>query len=576
MEMPDGDSGRSLRLEGKGLHGLRDLPDVGALVVDELGRITEVNPRAETMLRHPAEALLGRDAHDLLHRDRRGRSLPRSQCSMRRPLISGGTVQGEGTWWELGDGTLLPISWTVTACRIGQGERGALVIFHESVPSEGQDPACPSASMSEIDRLALLAETTTTLTASMNVEEILRLLTRLVVPLLADWAVVDLITEQGEVSRAAVVHYEDGTLARRPDLEGPMPPVPQESPMPLSRALRGVTAALAGPQDYQGPPDSDIAVIQRQLFEASGIHSASIAPIRGVREVVGALTLGRSDRPGAFTPTDLLLVEDIARRAGLALGNARLYERQRRVSETMQRHLLPRIPRVPGLDIRACYLPAPHASQVGGDWYDVFVLPGGATGLVIGDVVGHDLDAASGMAQLCNMLRAYAGESEDSPSTILDRLDRAVTRMPEPTMATIVYARIEPANGGWRMRCTNAGHPPPLLIEHGGGTRFLETDHDLLLGTGLPTTRKDTVIDLPPGSTLLLYTDGLIESPHHPLDEGMDRLSRHAATLVHRPPGDFCELLLSEVRPADNDDDVAMLTLRVPGTPGRTGRTGPL
>ncbi|NUR89934.1 MAG: SpoIIE family protein phosphatase, partial [Nonomuraea sp.] len=471
MEVPDG--GGSVGLEGQGLHGLRDVTDAGALVVDDQGRIVEVNHRAETLLRRTAEAMLGADAHDLLHRGARGESLPRSQCAMRRPLMGGGTVQGERAWWERGDGSLLPISWLVTACRVGGGA-GALVIFHEA-----GDASAPTPAMSEVDRLALLAETTTTLTSSLEVAETVRLLTRLVVPLLADWAVVDLLTEEGEVSRAAVVHYEDGELVRRRELEGPMPQVPQESSMPLSRALRGVTATLAGPQDYQGPPDSDIAVKQRQLFEASGIHSASIAPMRGVREVVGALTLGRSDRRSAFTPADLLLVEDIARRAGLALGNARLYERQRRVSETMQRHLLPRLPVLPGLEIRACYLPAPHASQVGGDWYDVFVLSGGAAALVIGDVVGHDLDAASGMAQVCNMLRAYAGESEESPSVIVDRLDRAVTRMLQPTMATVVLARVEPVDNGWRMCWTNAGHPPPLLIERDGTTRFLEVDNGL-------------------------------------------------------------------------------------------------
>ncbi|NRQ39796.1 SpoIIE family protein phosphatase [Nonomuraea sp. NN258] len=562
-----GDAGRSLTVAGERPRSLRDLSDAGTLVVDEQGRIVEVNPRAERLLGRAAADMLGRDGHDLLHRGRHGETLPRSRCTMRRPLLSGITVQGEHERWERGDGSLLSISWTVTPCRIADDATGALVLFHTSDPGVAADrtPAVPASSLSELDRLALLAETTTTLTASLDPGETLRQLVHLVVPLLADWAVVDLLTEEGEVSRAAVVHYEDGALAHRRDLEGAMPPVPQESSMPLSRALRGVTAALAGPQDYQGPPDSGIAVVQRELFEATGIHSASIAPIRGVRDVVGALTLGRAERPGAYTTSDLLLVEDIARRAGLALDNARLYQRQRRVSETMQRHLLPRIPRVPGLEMRACYLPAPHASQVGGDWYDVFVLGGGATGLVIGDVVGHDLDAASGMAQICYMLRAYAGERDEPPSRIVERLDQAAGRMAETTMATAILARVEPSADGWRLRWTNAGHPPPLLVERDGRTRYLEGASGLLLGTGLPVDRDDTVADLPPRSTLLLYTDGLIESRSHTLDEGMLRLSRHAAALAQRPLGGVCDELLSRVRPTDNDDDVAMLAVRIPG-----------
>ncbi|HEX4813366.1 MAG TPA: PP2C family protein-serine/threonine phosphatase, partial [Nonomuraea sp.] len=118
--------------------------------------------------------------------------------------------------------------------------------------------------------------------------------------------------------------------------------------------------------------------------------------------------------------------------------------------------------------------------------------------------------------------------------------------------------------GRWRLRWTNAGHPPPLLIESDGHTRYLENGSGLLLGTGLTPPRQDAVADLPPRCTLLLYTDGLIESPSHSLDDGMARLSRYAATLAHHPLSGLCEVLLSEVRPSDNDDDVALLALRIP------------
>lgn len=169
-----------------------------------------------------------------------------------------------------------------------------------------------------------------------------------------------------------------------------MPPVPEHSAMPLSRALRGVASALVEPDVYDRPPDSGIAVEQRRLFDATGIRSAVVVPLRGTREVLGAFTLGRTQKQGNFTTADLPLIEDIARRASLALDNARLYQRQRAVAETMQNHLLPQMPRVPGLQLAVRYLPAPDASQVGGDWYDAFSLSDGATALAIGDVVGHD------------------------------------------------------------------------------------------------------------------------------------------------------------------------------------------
>ncbi|MGK5496805.1 SpoIIE family protein phosphatase [Streptomyces sp. URMC 125] len=558
---------RCAEMAGTPLGGLPELLDAGAYVTDDHGRIVRVNDRARTLLGRSAEDLLGQDAHDLLHRGSRGQTLPRAGCLMMRAFISGRTAQGEQEWFRRGDGSLLPLSWLVTPCRLN-GRTGTLVLLHEPAPAEAADGrrGGPTAPLSELERLALLAETTTQLTSTLDTDETLRRLTRLVVPRLADWAVVDLITENGEVWRTAVVHHENGALVPREDLQGPMPPVPQDSPMPLSRALRGAASTLAGPETYQGPPDSGIAVVQSELFRATGMHSAAIAPVHGLREVLGALTLGRSEHPGAFTSAELSLLDDIARRAGLALDNARLYQRQRRVAETMQRHLLPQLPRVPGLEMAARYVPAPHASQVGGDWYDAFTLPGGMIAAVIGDVAGHDLDAAAGMAQVRSMLRAYAWSHREAPSRIVGRLDRAVTQVSEASMATAVFAVVEEARDGrWRMRWTNAGHPPPLLVGHDGRTDFLTDGHGLLLGTGTSPDRTDADITLPPRSTLVLYTDGLVESPGRPIDDGLARLRRHAAALAHHPLEAFCNLLLERVRPADNnEDDIALLLLRFP------------
>jgi serine phosphatase RsbU (regulator of sigma subunit) len=213
----------------------------------------------------------------------------------------------------------------------------------------------------------------------------------------------------------------------------------------------------------------------------------------------------------------------------------------------------------------ARYLPAPDASQVGGDWYDAFRLPDGSTALAIGDVVGHDLEAAAGMAQVRNMLRAYAWSRQEPPSRIVERLDEAVTHITNVPMATMIFAHIEEADDGhWEVSWTNAGHPPPLLITRDGLTRYLTDGHGILLGTGAREARPDATAALPPGSTLLLYTDGLIEAPGHSLDEGLNRLRQHAAALAHRPLPSFTDQLLSRVRPTDNDDDVALLALRTP------------
>ncbi|CAL9368692.1 hypothetical protein SUDANB1_00816 [Streptomyces sp. enrichment culture] len=550
------------------LAGTLEAIGAGAYVVDEQGCIIAVNTRAEQLLGRSADELLGHDAHDLLHRGPDGQPLPRTQCAMRQAFHAGRTAQSDEDWFACGDGTLLRISWLLTPYDVGGRHAGTLVVFHTPHHSQAPDPRPEPAAqpLSELHRLALLAETTAQLTSTLDVDEALRRLVALVLPRLADWLVVDLITERDEVWRTVVVHSDGDTLTHHEDLQGPMPPIPEESPMPLSRALRGVASNLAGPQTYQGPPDSGIAVEQRRLFDATGMHSAAIAPIRSTRAVLGALTLGRDENQAPFTPVDLPLIEDIARRAGLALDNARLYQRQRKVAETMQNHLLPQMPGVPGLQMTVRYLPAPDASQVGGDWYDAFPLSDASTALAIGDVVGHDLEAAAGMAQVRNMLRAYAWSQHEPPSRIVERLDEAIQHITDVTMATTIFARVEPAEDGhWQLSWTNAGHPPPLLISHDGLARYLTEGHSILLGTQTGTRRPDATAQLPPGSTLVLYTDGLVEAPRRTLDEGLDRLRQHAAALAHRPLASFTDQLLHRVRPSGNDDDVALLAVRVPG-----------
>ncbi|TDT29202.1 PAS domain S-box-containing protein [Streptomyces sp. BK208] len=544
-----------------------DAMRASAIVLDDDGAIVAANDAALGLLGRSLVELVGEDFHDLLHRDDHGHTMPRTRCPLRKALLEGCTEHGDSGWFVLGDGSLAPLSWFVTPFALDAGAPGGLVLLYEQpkvelAKNDGED----TAPLTELERLALLAETTTRLTSTLDVDEALHRMVALTVPRLADWAVFDLLTERDEVTRTLVMEHKDGVLIAREDLQGPMPPVPEESPMPLSRALRGAASSLAGPSTYQGEPDSGIAVEQRRLFTATGMHSAIIAPIRGLRDVLGALTLGRSQRPAPFTAGDLPLLEDLTRRTGLALDNARLYQRQRKVAETMQRHLLPQLPSVPGLEMMTRYLPAPHASSVGGDWYDAFTLSPGSHALAIGDVVGHDLDAAAGMAQVRNMLRAFAwSQPSADPSAVVKQLDEAVMHIVEVPMVTMILGRISRGEDGlWLLRWTNAGHPPPLLVTHDGQARYLDDAHGILLGTGADRPRPDMVTVLPPQATLLLYTDGLVESPHRSIDRGLDRLRRHAASLARRPLPRFCDALLDGVRPDDNDDDVAMLAVRTP------------
>ncbi|MFE0738857.1 SpoIIE family protein phosphatase [Streptomyces sp. NPDC058855] len=543
--------------------------DLGGYIVDETGRIAAVNDRGLTLLRLTRDAMLGRDHHELLHRDAEGNTGPRALCPLMDAVVSRAACSGTDMCFVRGDGLLLPVHWTATPHPTGNST-GTLVLFH---PGTADTPeATAGGSLPQLERLALLAETTTSLTSTMNEQETVDRLARLVLPRLADWMVVDLIADGGDIRRTRVAEHRDGRLLRHPELEGPIPGVTAQSPLPLSRALRGSAASLVGPEIYQGEPDSGIAAVQHDLFAATDIHSAVIAPVRGPREILGALTLGRGDNPIPFTTRDLSLLEDIARRAGLAISNSRLYQRQRRIAETMQRYLLPRLPDVPGVELYASYLPAPDASQVGGDWYDAFPLSDDATGLVIGDVAGHDLEAAARMAQLRNMLRALAW-SEQHPPSVLAQLDQVTARSTDLSTATLILGRLTTTpETGWTWEWTNAGHPPPLLITHDGHADYLRTPRSVLLGTGTHITRGRGTVHLPPGSTLLLYTDGLIESRAHGIEPGLARLRRHAATLARHSLDAVCDRLLTDVRPPDNDDDVALLALRVPHTGSRTPR----
>lgn len=553
---------------GNCLDDVLEVVEAGAYAVNGRGEIVAVSRGAERLLGRTAKDLLGRDAHDLLHRDGGGRPLARAGCPMLRAISTGRTAAEQAGWMAGGDESVLSVLWLAAPFRHREETTGALVIFQQCSDAEADRQAgLAAASLSELERLALLAETTSRLSATLDPDEALRRLAQIVVPRLADWVIVDVLEEK-ETRRSLVASHSRGTVEQRPDLCGPLPPVSEDSPLPLSRALRGAASTLATPATYAEEPEAGIGGEQRRLFEVTGITSAAVGPIQGPRELLGALTLGRTEGRSPFTDADLSLLRDVARRTGNSLENARLYQRQRRVAETMQHHLLPKLPAVEGVETTVRYVSAPDASRVGGDWYDMFALSDGSFALAIGDVAGHDLEAAAGMAQVRNMLRAHAWARHGEPGETVRQLDETVRHVTDVSMATLVFGHLahEPRTG-WRVTWTNAGHPPPLLVEAHGMARFLSAAHGLLLGTGTSPERPNATTALPPQSTLLLYTDGLVESRNAPLDDGLERLRQHAAALADSPLDAFCDQLLQRVRPAANDDDVALLALRVPSPP---------
>ncbi len=235
-------------------------------------------------------------------------------------------------------------------------------------------------------------------------------------------------------------------------------------------------------------------------------------------------------------------------------------EREHRISESLQRSLLPdRLPEIPGLEVAARYVPATSDMQVGGDWYDVVLLPSGLVGVAIGDVAGHGLRAAATMGQLRMALRAYAIE-ERSPARVVGRVRQLVRRLRLPDVATLLYVVFDPDSGA--LVFANAGHPPPLLIGPDGHGSYLKDGLAPLLGV-TPHAGQDVEATsrLEADSTLLLYTDGLVERRGAPLDQGLARLIEEA-TALHRDLDELCDHLLSSLLGQDVSDDVALLALR--------------
>ncbi|MGV9269584.1 PP2C family protein-serine/threonine phosphatase [Kitasatospora sp. NPDC003701] len=279
------------------------------------------------------------------------------------------------------------------------------------------------------------------------------------------------------------------------------------------------------------------------------------------------LTERRDGEP--FDERDQDIVVALAGAAGLAIENARLYQRVRANAETFQRLLLPRLPDLAPFSVAAVYRPAATPDQVGGDWYDALMLPDGACALVIGDVVGHDLKAAATMSQTRNMLRALLYDRRTPPSAVLTQLDRTVLAITDNPITTACLARVEPVRGGWLLRWSTAGHPPPLLLGPDGTAEYLEAEPGLPLGVDADVPRPDHTRLLPGGATLLLFTDGLVEHPDRSLDAGLADLARVAAAHLRLPLDELCRTL-ADARLGDGRDDLAVLALRTPA-----GSAGP-
>ncbi|MFE5189661.1 PP2C family protein-serine/threonine phosphatase [Streptomyces sp. NPDC056628] len=385
-------------------------------------------------------------------------------------------------------------------------------------------------------RLTFLADASAALTASLNHEAIVGLLPALLVPRYA--RAVDIwLFDGSETARECAPHPAAAVVAARrerpqyaADHPGGLPGVDDQPPSALD-------------------PDRPLLCI----------------PLLTRRSPQGVLTLTAPDE--GWDADDAVMLIELTRRASIALENARRFEHNRDIAETLQRALLTDLPTTPGLSLAARYLPATRGLNIGGDWYDAFFQPDGSLITVVGDVTGHGLHAAVMMSQLRTALRAYAVDGS-SPGQLLTRLHEFLHRLRMDLYATAVIARFHPHDDTFTWAA--AGHPPPVLRAPDGEVLTLDAKPGAMLGIPLQQRIADHTAPLPPGSTLALYTDGLVERRAQGIDPGIRRLTEALATFRADELGQDLEgsadrLLPPLLNDSEHDDDVCLLLCHVHG-----------
>jgi phosphoserine phosphatase RsbU/P len=518
----------------------------GLLVLDAAARVRYVDPPVAALLGAAEADLAGAAVEELLP--------GLGGAALRAVLAEALGTARPATW----TGLLGRVELTVHAVPVGDR-------LHVAVRPGGPDVAHDDA-----ERLRFLAEVSEVMNGTLDSDEAAGTLAALVVPRLCDWAVVTVVDDDGRRDHA-IAHRDPARLSDVRTYLGRRAWGAGDEQSPL------VSVLLGGEPLQLAPIDPDLVTASlgsdeaRAAWQRLDVGSCTLVPLQTRRGVIGALSLmNGADRP-AHSPAEVDAAVEVARRAALALDNARLYGRQLEVAETLQRSLLSAPPQLDGLDVAVRYLPAAAHLHVGGDWYDAFRPPDGSTLLVLGDVVGHNVDAAAAMGQLRSLVRGIAWDRPGTPAGILARVDDVLTGLSIGALATALVARLEPPDaaptaGGpaeRRLRWSSAGHLPPLLARDDGSVRTLGTPPEILLGAASARPRTDHEVVLRAGDTLVLCTDGLVEYDRTDIDTGLARLAGVLAGGLGLSVEEVCDLLLEEIVDGHPDDDVALIVVRL-------------
>jgi PAS domain S-box-containing protein len=530
--------------------------------LDENWCFSYVNAEAERLLGQPREALLGRNIWELF---------PAAvdsdfERSYRTAVETGEAVSFEAYYPQPLDG------WY--ELRAHPMPEGLSVYFVEVTERRRAQQQLERAAR----RNDLLARISGALTGTLDAEEAVAQLTRSLVPELGDWSMVTLLEGRSSDWRRRL--RDLGFWHADPEMRQVLERY-NEVKLDSAYDSKLVQEVLSDDAETIVIEDSRPLIDQvlrpgeaRDLALRLDPGPAISLPLRGRGRLIGMLSLNRRAGQPPFDSHDVEVLEEVAARAGLALDNARLFAEQRDLAEGLQRSLLTEPGGSERLSIAVRYEPAAEAAQVGGDWYDSFLVREGVTTVVIGDVVGHDTAAAAAMGQVRGLLRAIGVHTGDGPAQVLRGVDRAMETLRVDVTATAVVATLErippeertgPAVK--RLCWANAGHPDPVLITPEGEVVALSgASADLLLGLDPSADRAECVVGLEPGATVLLYTDGLVERRGQGLDEGLAQLRGVLRQLDVPTIGldELCDELLLRMRPPGRrEDDVALVAVRV-------------
>ncbi|MFI8101850.1 SpoIIE family protein phosphatase [Streptomyces sp. NPDC086023] len=570
--------------------------------------VQRANRRFATVFGGAVEDHRGRTVHDYLSR----READRMTAALKRVLETGEAVT-DLRIVGAAPGSREQRHWSINLYRVHGGSGRPIGVAGLGTDVTRRHLAAREAAGVRRN-LALLNEAGSRIGNSLDLETTARELLDVTVPGFCDLAAVDLYQGllQGDDDGPGRVHAPGpghGPGTQRPysaatgTAGGRLPSAPlrrvafasavSDAPLTGSAAPVGEGAEPAGPvavgEIHRYPAASPGALALRtarpRLILGSGpddlVQSTLVVPMVAHDTVVGLAQFSRTKGSEPFGERDRAVAVELAARAAVSIDNARLYRREHERALILQRSLLPPgDPEAAGLDIACRYLPGNTATEVGGDWFDVIELPGHRTALVVGDVMGRGLRAAVAMGELRTAVRTLA-LLDLEPAEVLSALDEVARGLGAPGgaqasrsrdadlsevyLATCVYAVYDPVT----RRCTiaNAGHMPPVLVESGeAGALLLEVPPGMPLGVG-GEPFEEVEVELPEGALLALYTDGLVESRDHTLDEGLRGL-REALTDPSLPLEDVCDHVLNSLETRHGEDDIALLMARVQGLPG--------